>query len=119
MLVCVYQDLSDEDDAHGAKQKRKHSKKAKAALKNKKKDRDDDFQMDLSDARFQALFTDPSYAIDPTDPQSKKSPGLALIASEKQRRVAVAASSSLVDGTHVHVSQKPCFLFFIRDCTCE
>lgn len=54
--------------------------------KNKKTDPQDDFKVDVSDPRFQAVFQDADYAITPTDSQYKPTVGMSSIMQERQKR---------------------------------
>ncbi|KAG5855600.1 hypothetical protein ANANG_G00050790 [Anguilla anguilla] len=47
---------------------------------------DDDFQVDVKDPRFQAMFTSHLYNLDPSDPSYKKTKATQSIVKEKQRR---------------------------------
>ncbi|XP_064304615.1 ESF1 homolog [Phalacrocorax carbo] len=82
----------DEDDA------RKHfnykkiveqqnlSKKKKKLLMKKKELLEDDFQVNVADRRFQAMFTSPLFNLDPSDPNFKKTKAVEKILEEKARR---------------------------------
>ncbi|KAK2531768.1 Esf1 [Columba guinea] len=84
--------MDDEDDA------RKHfnykkiveqqnlSKKKKKLLMKKKELLEDDFQVDVADRRFQAMFTSPLFNLDPSDPNFKKTKAVEKILEEKARR---------------------------------
>ena len=45
-----------------------------------------EFKLDTSDARFQAVFQDPEFHIDPTHPQFKKTAGSEQLLVETQKR---------------------------------
>ncbi|KAL1006135.1 hypothetical protein UPYG_G00068260 [Umbra pygmaea] len=64
------------------------SKKKRKVLLKKDKDslEDDDFQVDVKDTRFQAMFTSHLYNLDPSDPGYRKTKGTQSIQAEKQRR---------------------------------
>lgn len=47
---------------------------------------EDDFQVDVKDPRFQAMFTSHLYNLDPSDPGYKKTKATQSILVEKQRR---------------------------------
>lgn len=49
-------------------------------------DADDAFQLNLNDARFAALFESAKYAIDPTDPNFKRTRAMQQILDERRRR---------------------------------
>ncbi|KAM4680893.1 ESF1 homolog isoform 1-T1 [Amazona ochrocephala] len=84
--------MDDEDDA------RKHfnykkivehqnlSKKKKKLLMKKKELVEDDFQVNVADTRFQAMFTSPLFNLDPSDPNFKKTKAVEKILEEKARR---------------------------------
>lgn len=67
------------------KRKRKAERERKAAAKAEKRG-GDDFQVDLSDPRFSALYSSHHFNVDPTDPHFKKTKGMEAILTEKQRR---------------------------------
>ncbi|XP_041468958.1 ESF1 homolog isoform X2 [Lytechinus variegatus] len=46
----------------------------------------DNFEINTADPRFDALFTSHEYAIDPSDPQYKKTKAMETLISEKQKR---------------------------------
>ncbi|XP_062466717.1 ESF1 homolog [Pezoporus occidentalis] len=84
--------MDDEDDA------RKHfnykkiveqqnlSKKKKKLLMKRKELIEDDFQVNVTDTRFQAMFTSPLFNLDPSDPNFKKTKAVEKILEEKARR---------------------------------
>ncbi|XP_063183913.1 ESF1 homolog [Chroicocephalus ridibundus] len=84
--------MDDEDDA------RKHfnykkiveqqnlSKRKKKLLMKKKELLEDDFQVNVADSRFQAMFTSPLFNLDPSDPNFKKTKAVEKILEEKARR---------------------------------
>nr|XP_025950447.1 ESF1 homolog [Dromaius novaehollandiae] len=84
--------MDDEDDV------RKHfnykkiveqqnlSKKKKKLLMKKKELLEDDFQVNVADTRFQAMFTSPLFNLDPSDPNFKKTKAVEKILEEKARR---------------------------------
>ncbi|KAL7845459.1 hypothetical protein AOLI_G00236510 [Acnodon oligacanthus] len=61
-------------------------KKQKKLLKTKTLLEEDNFQVDVQDPRFQAMFTSHLYNLDPSDPAYKKTKGTQSILEEKQRR---------------------------------
>ncbi|XP_048052179.1 ESF1 homolog [Megalobrama amblycephala] len=63
-----------------SKQKRKKLLKSNTPLE------DDDFQVDVQDPRFQAMFTSHLYNLDPSDPAYKKTKASQIIFEEKLRR---------------------------------
>ncbi|NXQ32862.1 ESF1 protein, partial [Alaudala cheleensis] len=84
--------MDDEDDS------RKHfnykkiveqqnlSKKKKKLLMKRKELLEDDFQVNVADTRFQAMFTSPLFNLDPSDPNFKKTKAVEKILEEKARR---------------------------------
>ncbi|KAL2305714.1 hypothetical protein Nmel_003601 [Mimus melanotis] len=84
--------MDDEDDT------RKHfnykkiveqhnlSKKKKKLLMKKKELLEDDFQVNVADTRFQAMFTSPLFNLDPSDPNFKKTKAVEKILEEKARQ---------------------------------
>ncbi|XP_071438211.1 ESF1 homolog [Pithys albifrons albifrons] len=84
--------MDDEDDT------RKHfnykkiveqqnlSKKKKKLLIKRKELLEDDFQVNVADTRFQAMFTSPLFNLDPSDPNFKKTKAVEKILEEKARR---------------------------------
>ncbi|XP_053830351.1 ESF1 homolog [Vidua macroura] len=62
------------------------SKKKKKILMKKKELLEDDFQVDVADTRFQAMFTSPLFNLDPSDPNFKKTKAVEKILEEKARR---------------------------------
>ncbi|XP_016325500.1 ESF1 homolog [Sinocyclocheilus anshuiensis] len=61
-------------------------KKRKKLLKSNTPLEEDDFQVDVQDSRFQAMFTSHLYNLDPSDPAYKKTKATQSILEEKQRR---------------------------------
>nr|XP_009511739.1 PREDICTED: ESF1 homolog [Phalacrocorax carbo] len=47
---------------------------------------EDDFQVNVADRRFQAMFTSPLFNLDPSDPNFKKTKAVEKILEEKARR---------------------------------
>eukprot|EP00794_Sanderia_malayensis_P017593 gene17593-19346_t len=61
-------------------------KKKKDKGKTSKATFEDNFEIDVQDSRFAALYTSHDYAPDPSDPQFKKTKAMDKILEEKQRR---------------------------------
>ncbi|XP_076144417.1 ESF1 homolog [Alosa pseudoharengus] len=61
-------------------------KKKKKLLKSNTPLEEDNFQVDLKDPRFDAMFTSHLYNLDPSDPGFKKTKASQSIVAEKQRR---------------------------------
>lgn len=70
-----------EENQQSSKKKRKRK-----AEKEATKADGDDFQVDLADPRFSALYDSHEYNVDPTDPHFKKTKGMEALLTEKQRR---------------------------------
>lgn len=67
------------------------SEKTKSKKKRKRKAKeeemvDDNFNVDLDDSRFDALFTSHHFAVDPSDPQYRKTKAMESITEERQKR---------------------------------
>uniref|UniRef100_A0A3Q2TD75 ESF1, nucleolar pre-rRNA processing protein, homolog (S. cerevisiae) n=1 Tax=Fundulus heteroclitus TaxID=8078 RepID=A0A3Q2TD75_FUNHE len=86
-----------EDDGDGAEhehfnydkiveQQNLSKKKRKKLLKKGDAALEDDFQVDVSDPRFQAVFTSHLFNLDPTHPSFRKTRATQSILEEKQRR---------------------------------
>lgn len=61
------------------------SKKKKKRLMKKKELLEDDFEVNVSDARFQAMYTSHLFNLDPSDPNFKKTKAMEKILEEKAR----------------------------------
>ncbi|XP_032760198.1 ESF1 homolog [Rattus rattus] len=61
------------------------SKKKKKQLMKKKELLEDDFEVNVSDARFQAMYTSHLFNLDPSDPNFKKTKAMEKILEEKAR----------------------------------
>ncbi|XP_057559283.1 ESF1 homolog isoform X2 [Hippopotamus amphibius kiboko] len=62
------------------------SKKKKKQLMKKKELLEDDFEVDVKDARFQAMYTSHLFNLDPSDPNFKKTKAMEKILEEKARQ---------------------------------
>ena len=86
---------SDDDKAHfDYKEIVKDATSSKRQKKRKRKNKDkqvdqaeDDFQMDVKDPRFAAIFHNPKYNVDPSHPGFKKTKAMKSIIEEKQNRI--------------------------------
>uniref|UniRef100_A0A8C8ERZ3 NUC153 domain-containing protein n=1 Tax=Oncorhynchus tshawytscha TaxID=74940 RepID=A0A8C8ERZ3_ONCTS len=86
--------LMDDDDKHKhfnydkivEEQNLSKKKKKKLLKKDNTRLEEDDFQVDVKDPRFQAMFTSHLYNLDPSDPGYKKTKATQSIQVEKQRR---------------------------------
>lgn len=72
-----------EENATMSKSKRKRLSKKKNVQKEAK---EDDFKVDVKDARFAALFTSHHFNIDPADPHYRKTKGTEALVNEKLKR---------------------------------
>lgn len=64
----------------------KTKKKRKLKKKQEEADTKDDFELNVNDERFSALYTSHLFNIDPTDPHFKKTKGMEKIIDEKLKR---------------------------------
>ncbi|KAM3865402.1 ESF1 homolog [Diretmus argenteus] len=86
--------MEDEDDAKHkhfnydkiVEQQNLSKKKKKLLKKSDEPPEDDDFQVDVRDPRFQAMFTSHLFNLDPSDPGYKKTKATQSILAEKQRQ---------------------------------
>ncbi|KAF8012696.1 hypothetical protein BT93_I0757 [Corymbia citriodora subsp. variegata] len=79
--------LADENGADtGPKGYKIKTKKAKGKKENQMPDEDKIPTVDYSDSRFSALFTSPLFALDPTDPQFKRSAAYARQVAQRQQK---------------------------------
>ncbi|XP_063333155.1 ESF1 homolog [Pelmatolapia mariae] len=86
--------LMDDDDKHKhfnydkiVEQQNLSKKKRKKLLKKGEElPEDDDFQVDVKDPRFQAMFTSHLFNLDPSHPSYKKTKATQSIVAEKQRQ---------------------------------
>ncbi|XP_052507182.1 ESF1 homolog [Budorcas taxicolor] len=62
------------------------SKKKKKQLMKKKELLEDDFEVNVKDARFQAMYTSHLFNLDPSDPNFKKTKAMERILEEKARQ---------------------------------
>ncbi|VFV44799.1 esf1 homolog [Lynx pardinus] len=62
------------------------SKKKKKLLMKKKELLEDDFEVNVKDARFQAMYTSHLFNLDPSDPNFKKTKAMEKILEEKARQ---------------------------------
>ncbi len=65
------------------KQQKKKSKKSKQT----KETSEDSFQLDVNDDRFKAIFEEPAYSIDPSNPAYKPTEAMRSLIHERQRRI--------------------------------
>lgn len=83
--------MNDDDDKKHFNLKHLQESESKTNKKRKRGDEqqqkpNDDFEVDVKDARFSALYTSHHFNIDPTDPHFKKTKGMQAIVQEKMKR---------------------------------
>ncbi|XP_067634876.1 ESF1 homolog [Eurosta solidaginis] len=78
--------LKSEQETKSKRKRRKQLKKSKSAIANESKAVEDNFQLNINDARFQAVFTSAKFNIDPTDSHFKKTKAMELLIQEKLKR---------------------------------
>merc|ERR1712080_808495 len=83
---------SDDDRQHFdykeiVKKESKKSKKLRKKLEKAKTEMEENFKVDLDDARFSAVFQNADYNVDPSHPNFKTTKSMLDIVAEKQRRV--------------------------------
>lgn len=68
-------------------EKEKPKKKKKRSKKTQDEDKmEDTFEVDVKDQRFDAIYSSHHFAIDPSDPQFKRTKSMQAIIDEKQAR---------------------------------
>ncbi|XP_028393448.1 ESF1 homolog [Dendronephthya gigantea] len=81
--------MMEEDDGKkhfNLKSIMKNEKSKKKRRKKQQETEQDDFKIDVNDSRFSAVYSSHLYAVDPSDPQFKKTKAMESIIREKQRR---------------------------------
>ncbi|XP_017470870.1 PREDICTED: ESF1 homolog [Rhagoletis zephyria] len=78
--------LKSEQETKSKRKRRKQLKKSKSAIAEETKPIEDNFQLNLNDERFKAVFTSPKFNIDPTDSHFKKTKAMELLIQEKFKR---------------------------------
>ena len=76
--------IQDQETMSSSKRKR-HLKKSKKELQARSEPVDN-FELNVKDNRFSAVYTAPEYNIDPTDPSFKKTKGMEVLIQEKLKR---------------------------------
>ena len=76
--------IQDQETMSSSKRKR-HLKKSKKELQARSEPVDN-FELNVKDNRFAAVYTAPEYNIDPTDPSFKKTKGMEVLIQEKLKR---------------------------------
>merc|ERR1711860_281066 len=110
-LGLMVMDSDDEKDhfdfKHIVEAENQEGKSKKKKWRKKKKELDvpagDNFSVDVEDNRFSAMFSQPDYNIDPTNPSFKKTKNMEKIIGEKQKRI----TSGLVSEEKTVTSKKP------------
>lgn len=75
-------DIEETNSMSKSKKKRLERKKKKKNIVNN----DDDFEMNLNDERFQALYTSHHFNIDPADNHYRKTKGTEILINEQLKR---------------------------------
>jgi len=87
------------------------SKKKLKKLKKKKDKEDatkgDDFQMNLHDDRFGAVFESADFNVDPSHPNFKKTKSMQAIVEEKQKRIVTGKRKVVAGDSQEQSSKKP------------
>ncbi|KAI6116084.1 hypothetical protein F5141DRAFT_1101024 [Pisolithus sp. B1] len=94
-----------EADPHTEGVKPKTKKKRRSANKGHEDDSEaeEDFSIDVKDDRFKALHEDHQFAIDPSNPQFKKTQGMmALLEERSKRRKDMPKNIAVDDGRSLH-----------------
>uniref|UniRef100_D8PNT4 Uncharacterized protein n=1 Tax=Schizophyllum commune (strain H4-8 / FGSC 9210) TaxID=578458 RepID=D8PNT4_SCHCM len=83
-------------------EKKKNKKKRRGKGGEEEKDLQEDFTLDVNDERFKVLHEDPSFAIDPTNPQFKKTKAMSALLEEriKRRKSAVGDGQDARKSSH-------------------
>ncbi|CAD7086739.1 unnamed protein product [Hermetia illucens] len=78
--------IQDAQNESKSKKRRKKLKKSRQEIEASKSKEEDNFEVNLSDNRFGAIYTSHLFNIDPTDPHFKKTKGMESIIHEKLKR---------------------------------
>ncbi|XP_014087155.2 ESF1 homolog [Bactrocera oleae] len=78
--------LKSEQETKSKRKRRKQLKKSKSAIAEETKPVEDNFQININDHRFKAVYTSAKFNIDPTDSHFKKTKAMELIIQEKLKR---------------------------------
>lgn len=78
--------LKSEQETKSKRKRRKQLKKSKSAIADETKPVEDNFQMNINDERFKAVYTSAKFNIDPTDSHFKKTKAMEMIIQEKLKR---------------------------------
>lgn len=86
--------IQEENDSKSKKKRRRNKlKKKNGAVVEVDQGKKDDFEIDVEDSRFSALFNSHHYNVDPSDPNFKKTKAMERIIEEKQRRRGAVAAA--------------------------
>eukprot|EP00795_Rhopilema_esculentum_P013292 gene13292-4129_t len=89
-LELLIMDENDDKQHFSMKQIIENEARKKKRKRGKKKEAEqatvDNFEIDVKDSRFNALFNSPDYILDPSDPQFKKTKAMEKLIQEKQKR---------------------------------
>ncbi|XP_004524898.1 ESF1 homolog [Ceratitis capitata] len=78
--------LKSEQETKSKRKRRKQLKKSKSAIADETKPVEDNFQININDERFKAVYTSAKFNIDPTDSHFKKTKAMEMIIQEKLKR---------------------------------
>uniref|UniRef100_A0A0A1WVW5 ESF1 homolog n=1 Tax=Zeugodacus cucurbitae TaxID=28588 RepID=A0A0A1WVW5_ZEUCU len=78
--------LKSEQETKSKRKRRKQLKKSKSTIAEETKPVEDNFQININDDRFKAVYTSAKFNIDPTDSHFKKTKAMDLIIKEKLKR---------------------------------
>ena len=86
-----YKDIV-KNESRSKKAQKKAAKKlarsaAAAASKGQAAENANEFKLDLQDTRFSAIFENPKYNVDPSNPSFKKTKSMQEVIQEKQKRI--------------------------------
>ena len=83
-----YKDIV-KNESRSKKAQKKAAKKLAKLAKSKGQDWENanEFKLDLQDTRFSAIFQNPKYNVDPSNPSFKKTKSMQEVIQEKQKRI--------------------------------
>ncbi|XP_016976914.1 pre-rRNA-processing protein esf1 [Drosophila rhopaloa] len=90
--------LKEEQEAGGTKRKRRQQLKKSKNKPQESEKPDDDFQVDLNDTRFKAVYKSHEFNIDPTHSHYKPTKGMQQIIGEKLKRRQEQVDGGAVNG---------------------
>ncbi|KAM8719442.1 hypothetical protein ACLKA7_012059 [Drosophila subpalustris] len=97
--------LKDEQQNASSKRKRRKQLK-KSKITNDKPHEDDNFQVDLDDTRFKAVYKSHEYNIDPTNSNFKATKGMQQLITEKLKRRQQQQDNKKLDDVEEEPAQK-------------